>query len=196
CLKNIALADAVKKAIDGGVTIVQLREKRQSFDDTYNVVNLINNICVARDIPLIVNDNVEIAKQIGVAGVHLGIDDTDIAEARAILGDDAIIGATAHNLQEALEAQRKGADYISIGAMFSSSTKPNVQVLDRQVIKEIRDNIKLPLIAIGGITADNVDQLDGRRLDGVAIANAIFGQEDIISACKTLKEKVIKMINS
>ena len=172
-----------------GVTIFQLREKQADYEQFKKIAPKIKPICKEYGVPLIINDNVKLAKEIDADGVHLGQDDLDITSARAYLGQDKIIGVSAHSVAEALAAQQGGADYLGSGAAFVTSTKTDAGAIDRQVLADIAQTVKIPVVAIGGINADNITQLQNLGLDGVAVVSAIFAAQDIPSAVIELKAK-------
>ena len=179
----------VRQAVMSGVTIFQLREKQADYEQFKKIALRIKPICKEYGVPLIINDNVKLAKEIDADGVHLGQDDLDITSARAYLGQDKIIGVSAHSVAEALAAQQGGADYLGSGAAFVTSTKTDAGAIDRQVLADIAHTVKIPVVAIGGINADNITQLQNLGLDGVAVVSAIFAAQDIPSAVIELKAK-------
>ncbi|SEQ27758.1 thiamine phosphate synthase [Butyrivibrio sp. TB] len=185
-----SLEEAVEKAILGGATIIQLREKNISDDEYIKRAESIKSVCDKYNIPLIINDNVNVALKVKAAGVHVGQDDTSVSKARSILGKDYIIGATAHNLEEAKIAQTCGADYLGVGAAFGSSTKKDATPLTSlETYKEITSNISIPIVAIGGINDSNMDLLTGSGIAGVAIISGIFSALDIEKQTNILSRK-------
>ena len=185
--KNKFFAD-LESALKGGITCFQLREKHISFDEFLAEAKEVKKLCAKYSIPLIINDNIEIALQSGAAGVHVGQDDMNIAEARKIAGARLVIGVSAHNVEEALLAEKNGADYLGSGAVFGSQTKSNVHTLPLETLKNICTSVKIPVVAIGGISKDNISLLAGSGIDGVALVSAIFGSTDIETECKMLKK--------
>ena len=181
--------EQVRQAIVSGVTVFQLREKNTDYDHFKNIALRIKPICAEYDVPFIINDNVKLAKEIDADGVHLGQDDLDITAAREYIGKDKIIGVSAHNVEEALAAQINGADYLGSGAAFVTSTKTDAGAIDHKVLSAVAHSVKIPVVAIGGINADNITQLQNLGLDGVAVVSAIFAAEDIPSAVRDLKSK-------
>lgn len=179
----------VRQAIMSGVTVFQLREKQADYEHFKMIALRIKPICKEYGVPLIINDNVKLAKEIDADGVHLGQDDLDIKSAREYLGQDKIIGVSAHNVAEALAAQQGGADYLGSGAAFVTSTKTDAGAIDRKVLADIAHTVKIPVVAIGGINAENITQLQNLGLDGVAVVSAIFAAEDIPCAVRELKAK-------
>lgn len=136
--------------------------------------------------PFVINDDVALAKEVDADGVHVGQDDMEAGDVRAILGADKIIGVSAHNVEEALRAERHGADYLGVGAAFTTSSKPEAGHIDAETIRAICETVKIPVIAIGGIKEENLLQLRGNGLCGVAVISAIFAQKDIEAATRRL----------
>ncbi len=177
---NVPLLDAAEEALRGGITMLQLREKTLPIEEFIWEVRALKSLCVKYGVPLIINDNVEVAKEVGADGIHLGVGDADINAARRILGQNAIIGASAHNIREAVEAERKGADYLGVGAAFGSGSKDNAASLSGlQIYQEISSRVSIPIVAIGGITSANLMKLKGLGISGIALISAIFGTANI-----------------
>lgn len=186
-LKNINLKEAVEESILGGVTIVQLREKEISSLDFYNIAKEIKIMTDKYNVPLIINDRIDIAQAIDASGVHLGQSDVPCEVARKILGKDKIIGISAHNLEEAIKAQKEGADYIGCGAIFTTNTKKDANKVTSDSLGEIKRKLDIPVVAIGGINENNITKLIGSGIDGVAIVSAILANTNIKDATKKLK---------
>ena len=186
----------VKQAINSGVTIFQLREKHTDYEHFKKIALAIKPICKENNVPLIINDNVKLAKEIDADGVHLGQDDLDIKAAREYLGADKIIGVSAHNVKEARAAENGGADYLGSGAAFVTSTKTDAGAIDHNVLSDVAHSVKIPVVAIGGINEENISKLYGLGLDGVAVVSAIFAAKDIPSAVNDLKAKAEKVAES
>ncbi len=184
------LAEAVEQAILGGVSMIQLREKEMNTEELIQSGNEIKTICNKYGVPLIINDNVEAAKKINADGVHLGQDDMPIKEARAILGNNKIIGITAKTVEQAMKAEKDGADYIGSGAVFGTTTKSNAVKMELDTLRAITQSVNIPVTAIGGITAENIDGLCNTGISGVAVVSGIFAQENIKKASETLFEKI------
>lgn len=184
----------IEDALKGGVTIVQLREKNICEDDLISEAVRIKDLCHRYGVPLIINDNVNAALKSGADGVHVGIEDTPVAEIRQKAGNDFIIGATAKTVEQAKAAQNAGADYLGVGAVFPSRTKKNAVRITTEQLKTICNSVSIPAVAIGGITKDNVEELTAGGMDGIAAVSAVFAAEDIVSAAAELKEKVRKVI--
>lgn len=186
----------VEQAIDSGVTVFQLREKNTDYEHFKDIALKIKPICRAHGVPLIINDNVKLAKEIDADGVHLGQNDLDIKAAREYLGADKIIGVSAHNVKEAQAAESGGADYLGSGAAFVTSTKTDAGAIDHKVLSDVAHSVRIPVVAIGGITGGNISRLEGLGLDGVAVVSAIFAAKDIPSAVNELKAKAERVADS
>ena len=184
------LYQQVECALKGGVTCVQLREKELPEAEFLAEAREIGALCRAYGVPFIINDNVEIALACGADGVHVGQSDMEAEDVRAAVGDGLMIGVSARTVEEALQAQRAGADYLGVGAVFSTSTKPDAKAVSRQTLREICAAVDIPVAAIGGICRDNILELSGTGIDGAALVSAIFGAEDIEGRCRELKELV------
>lgn len=191
--ENQTLADAVEQAVLGGATIIQLREKHADSEEQLSLALELKKACEKYNVPLIINDSVELALKSGADGVHLGQDDGDIQKARKILGDNAIIGATAHNVNEAANACSSGADYLGCGAVFGSSTKSNTVPLSLEELKKICETVSIPVAAIGGINKDNILNLRGTGISGAAVVSAVFAENDIRSAAENLKKLILEI---
>ena len=177
----------LESALKGGITCFQLREKHLPFDEFLAEAKEVKKLCAKYSVPLIINDNTEIALSCGAEGVHIGQDDGDVAEVKKIAGGRLIIGVSAHNVEEALAAEKAGADYLGCGAVFGSATKSNVHTLPLETLKNIAAAVKIPIVAIGGINENNMMRLAGTGINGVAVISAIFGAVDIENKCKELK---------
>lgn len=184
---GVTLAQAVEAALDGGVTCLQLREKEASAGEILALARTLLPLCRARRVPLLINDRVDIALAAGADGVHLGQEDLPLPEARALLGPDRILGATAHTVEEALRAQAEGADYLGVGAMFPTGTKTNTIPTSADTLKAICAAVSIPVVAIGGVTAQNLPTLAGTGIAGAAVVSAIFSQSDLAASARTLR---------
>lgn len=184
---GVTLAQAVEAALDGGVTCLQLREKEASAGEILALARTLLPLCRARNVPLLINDRVDIALAAGADGVHLGQEDLPLPEARALLGPDRILGATAHTVEEALRAQAEGADYLGVGAMFPTGTKTNTIPTSADTLKAICAAVSIPVVAIGGVNAQNLPTLAGTGIAGTAVVSAIFSQSDLTAAARTLR---------
>lgn len=185
-----SLYSQVKKAIDGGVTFVQLREKELAQEAFYKEALEIQALCREKNIPFVINDNVALAKEIDADGVHVGQEDMEAGDVRSLLGPDEIIGVSAHSVEEALLAEKRGADYLGVGAAFSTNSKKDVSCISHETIRDICQAVQIPVIAIGGINEINVEELKGTGICGVAVISAIFAKKDITGAARTLRERV------
>lgn len=179
CLQGRALIDCVREALEGGVTLVQYRAKTASSAEMYAEALQLKALCDSFNVPLIINDRLDIAMAVGAAGVHLGQDDLPCAAARKILGEDYIIGVSAHNPAEAAEALQSGADYLGCGAVFGTATKADVKKLGTEGLTAICREKGLPVVGIGGVTADNYREVRAAGADGAAIVSGILAQPDI-----------------
>ncbi|MGN8889356.1 thiamine phosphate synthase [Dysosmobacter sp. HCP28S3_G4] len=178
----------IEAAIDGGAAFVQLREKHLGQDDFLVEARRFVALCREKGAVSIINDNVEIAAEVGADGVHVGQEDLACGRARAILGPDKIIGVSAHNVDEALAAQAAGADYLGVGAAFVSHTKGDAKPIAAEAMAAITAAVDIPVVAIGGITRENLPTLAGRGLDGVAVVSALFAQKDVKAAAAELRQ--------
>lgn len=188
------LYEQVEAALKGGATFVQLREKNLSEVEFLEEAVQIKELCKRYGVPFVINDNVEIAKKIDADGVHVGQDDMEAGNVREILGPDKIIGVSAHNVEEALRAQSHGADYLGVGAVFTTSSKPDAGHIRHETVREICEAVKIPVIGIGGVCRENILQLKGKGLCGVAVISAIFAQKDIEGATAELRKLCEDMI--
>lgn len=186
--------EKIEEALQGGVTILQLREKELDEDSFINEAIEVKNICRKHSVPLIINDNVNVALKSGADGVHVGIEDMPIDEIRRTVPDSFIIGATCKTVEQAQSAERLGADYMGVGAVFPSPTKKNAVRITREQLKEICASVSIPAVAIGGISLENVDELKGGGMSGIAVVSAVFSADDIQKAASLLKEKAKSLI--
>lgn len=186
CLQGRALLDCVREALEGGVTLVQYRAKTASSAEMYAEALQLKALCDSFNVPLIINDRLDIAMAVGAAGVHLGQDDLPCAAARKILGEDYIIGVSAHNPAEAKAALQSGADYLGCGAVFGTATKADVQKLGTDGLAAICKAKGLPVVGIGGVTADNYREVRAAGADGAAIVSGILAQPDIRATVKAI----------
>ena len=191
-----SLYEQIEEALKGGVTMVQLREKQLSEDELVAEAIQIKELCHRYEVPLIINDNVDAALKSGADGVHVGIEDAPVSEIRRRAGDDFIIGATAKTTEQAKAAEDAGADYLGVGAVFPSPTKKNAIRITPQDLREICGSVAIPAVAIGGITGDNVSEIKGGGMAGVAVVSAIFAAQDIQKAAAELKRKVKAMVEA
>lgn len=188
------LYDQVKKALDGGATFVQLREKKLDREDFLAEALEIQKLCKKYGVPFVINDEVSIAKDIDADGVHVGQSDMEAMDVRKVLGLDKILGVSAQTVEQAITAEKHGADYLGVGAVFATGSKDDADDVSHETLKAICEAVSIPVIAIGGITKDNVSELAGSGICGVAVISAIFGQNDIKKATEDLKASVEKML--
>ena len=182
-----SLMEQVELALKGGATCVQLREKTLNREDFLREAVEMKALCARYGVPFIVNDDVEIAIESGADGVHVGQSDMEAGHVRALAGSGMIIGVSARTVEEALAAQRAGADYLGVGAMFSTSTKLDAHVLSFETLRDICAAVSIPVTAIGGRNRENIGRLAGSGANGVALVSAIFAAEDIESECRALR---------
>ena len=178
-LRGQTLAQQVEAALRGGITMLQLREKNLEEEAFEREARVIQDLCRSFGVPFIINDNVELAKRLDADGVHVGQSDRAAGEVRAYLGAGKIIGVTAKTVQQALDAEKAGADYLGSGAVFGTSTKPDAIPLSLDRFQEICESVAIPVVAIGGISRDNIMALRGRKMSGFAVVSGIFAAEDI-----------------
>lgn len=190
--------EMAEKALRGGVKIIQLREKEISKKDLLNVALRLRDITKRWKAILIINDHLDIAKASDADGIHLGQDDLPLKIARDILGPEKIIGLSTHNIKEAIEAQSLGADYIGLGPIFPTETKNKVSPLGTDIIREVKKSVDIPIVAIGGINLDNLNDVIEAGADAVAVISAIAGRRDITETVKRFIEKIdnIKILAS
>ena len=188
-LNGETLYAQVEKALKGGVTFVQLREKALDEQAFLEEAKEIQKLCAQYHVPFVINDNVEIAARIGADGVHVGQSDMEAGDVREKLGPDRIIGVSAQTVEQAVRAQERGADYLGVGAVFPTGSKADAVEVSHETVRAITEAVDIPVIAIGGITKDNVSELSGTGICGIAVISAIFAQEDIEGAARVLKER-------
>lgn len=186
-LDGSSLAAQVEQALLGGATIVQLREKHATDEDFLAQARALLPICRKYGAPLIINDRVDIALASGADGVHIGQGDMELHAARQLLGADKLIGTSAHSVEEARKAQAAGADYLGTGSVFATTTKLDAGHLPRETLCEICEAVSIPVVAIGGITEENLPALTGSGISGVAVVSAIFAQRDVAAAARRLR---------
>ena len=173
------IEESVELAIKGGVSVVQLREKECSSREFYELALTVKEITDAYEVPLLINDRLDIAMAVGADGVHLGRTDIPVHVARNLLGADKIVGATANTVEAAVEAWKLGADYLGVGDVFGTTTKSDTRHISLEELKEIRQAVPIPVVAIGGINRDNIPKLRDTGVNGAAVISAVVGQEDI-----------------
>lgn len=194
-LNDDTLYEQVEKAIKGGVTFVQLREKNLDEESFLNEALKIQKLCRKYDIPFVINDNVEIARKINADGVHVGQSDMGATNVRDILGDDKIIGVSVQTVEQAVIAEKQGADYLGVGAVFPTGSKEDAEDVSYETLRAICEAVHIPVVAIGGISADNVLTLKGSGISGIAVISAIFAAENIEFATKSLKQLTAEVVS-
>ena len=187
------LLEQIESSLLGGTTLVQLREKDLSDGEFIQEAISVKRLCDRFGVPLLINDNVNVALHSGADGVHLGQDDLPLQEARKMLGSNKIIGVSTHTVEEAVKAEQGGADYIGVGSVFTTQTKLDANVLSIDYIWEICQAVSIPAVAIGGIKEENMDALRDTGVAGIAVVSAIFGQPDIEIATLRLKNRVAQL---
>ena len=180
------IEESVELAIQGGVTVVQLREKECTSREFYEMAKAVKTITDAYEVPLIINDRIDIALAVGADGVHLGQKDIPVGVARNLLGADKIVGATANTMELAKEAWRAGADYLGVGDVFGTTTKSDTKHITLEDLKAIREAVEIPVVAIGGVNEENIALLKETGVDGAAVISAVVGQKDITAAAEKL----------
>ena len=185
-LNGSTLKQQVEQAIKGGATLIQLREKELSYTAFLEQAIQLKKVTDKYHIPLIINDNVDVAKAVNAEGVHVGQKDMEAGAVRQKLGENKIIGVSVQTVEQALLAQKQGADYLGVGAVFSTSTILDASEVSFETLQKICDAVSIPVVAIGGINAQNIMQLKNSGINGVAVVSAIFAQKDIIQATKEL----------
>ncbi len=181
--------ESVELALDGGCTVIQLREKTCSSREFYELALRVKAITSRRGVPLIINDRVDICLAAGADGVHVGQSDLPADQVRRLLGEDRILGVSARTLEEALEAQANGADYLGVGAMYATSTKTDAEVVSMDTLRAIRRAVEIPIVVIGGINRDTVEHFKGMGIDGLAVVSAVVAQKDIRAAAQELLKR-------
>ena len=194
-LDGRTLKSAVEEALEGGVTFVQLREKNLGNEDFMQEAKELQALCREYGVPFIVNDNVDVALAMGADGVHVGQHDMQAGDVRKLLGPDKILGVSAQTVEQALLAQKNGADYLGVGAVFPTGSKDDADDVSFETLKAICGAVSIPVVAIGGISLNNVKQLTGSGICGIAVISAIFAQKDIKEASALLKKETVEMIN-
>ncbi len=181
-----SLIEQVESALKGGITCLQLREKDLDEVSFLSRAIEMQKLCEKYRVPLIINDNVDVAIQSGAAGVHVGQSDMPVTEVRKLVGDNMIIGVSAHNVEEAKKAEAGGADYLGVGAIYETTTKPDATYVPVDELKRICASVKIPVVAIGGIDKNTISKLSGTGVDGVAMVSPIFAVDDIEKECRSL----------
>ena len=193
-LNGRTLYSVVKESLEGGVTFLQLREKELDEEHFLEEARELQKLCREYQVPFVINDNVDIAAAINADGVHVGQSDMEAGDVRAKLGPDKIIGVTAKTVEQAVLAQERGADYLGVGAVFHTDSKADAKEISFDTLKDICRAVSIPVIAIGGITEENVRELAGSGICGIAVISAIYAQGDIKKAAENLKNVTCRML--
>ncbi len=188
--KSGTLEEVVEKAVQGGVTLVQLREKEGDTGELYEKAKTLKEILAPYHIPLIIDDRIDIMLAVDADGVHVGQSDMPADVARKLIGPGKILGVSAHNLQEALKAEKDGADYLGVGAMYPTATKKDADVTSKEELKKIRNAVHIPLVAIGGINTRTIPSFEENSVDGFAIVSAIMAAKDPKQTAGELKKLI------
>ncbi|MGN1192065.1 MAG: thiamine phosphate synthase [Dorea sp.] len=195
-LNGETLYSQVEKTLEGGTTFVQLREKDLDEEHFLEEAKEIKELCGRYHVPFVINDNVEIALAMDADGVHVGQSDMEAGDVRSKLGPDKIIGVSAQTVEQAVLAEKRGADYLGVGAVFHTDSKADAADVSHETLKAICESVRIPVIAIGGISRDNVSELAGTGICGIAVISAIFAQKDIKNATKELKILTEEMVKA
>ena len=186
-MSSATVEESVERAVQGGCSVVQLREKEASSLELFRLAERVKRVTDKCCVPLIINDRLDICQAVDAAGVHLGQSDLPCAEARKILGADKIIGVSAATPEEAAKAQADGADYLGVGAVFPTTTKTNTRKVTPEIIRGIRRAVTIPFVVIGGVNAENITRLYGLGIDGAAVISAVIAQPDITAAAEKMR---------
>ena len=187
------LSHAVQQALEGGATLVQIREKNLEEGAFEQEAIELQALCRRYHVPFIVNDNVELALRIGADGIHGGQEDMEAGRVREMLGPDRILGVSAQTVDEALRAEAAGADYLGVGAVFPTGSKDDAVDVSHETLKAICEAVSIPVVAIGGITYENSEQLKNSGIAGISVISAIFGQKEIEAATRKLRDRAEKL---
>ncbi len=194
-LGDRTLYEVVKESLDGGATFIQLREKNLDQEHFLEEAKELKKLCAEYKVPFVINDNVDIALEIDADGVHVGQSDMEAGDVRAKLGPDKIIGVSAQTVEQAILAEKRGADYLGVGAVFPTGSKDDAVEVSHDTLREICKAVSIPVIAIGGITVDNTPVLTGTGICGIAVISAIYAQENIPEATRKLKEVTSRTVS-
>jgi thiamine-phosphate pyrophosphorylase len=194
-LKGRPLSEAVRESLEGGVTFLQLREKDLDDRHFYEEAVILQDMAREYGVPFVVNDNVDIALRMGADGVHVGQSDMEAGDVRALIGPDKILGVSAQTVEQAVLAEKRGADYLGVGAVFPTGSKDDAEEVSYETLKAICEAVSIPVVAIGGITLENIPELAGSGICGIAVISAIFAKADIKEAAVDLKKAVYDMVD-
>lgn len=188
CLKDRTFFDAVRESLDGGITFLQMREKSLDYDNFYKEAVTLKELANEYNVPFIINDNVDIAVGINADGVHVGQNDMEAGKVRSLIGADKILGVSVTTVEQAMVAEKNGADYLGVGAMFSTNTKKDADEVSLVSLKNICNSVSIPVVAIGGITLENANLMVNSGISGIAVVSAIYAQRDIYKATTLLRK--------
>ena len=195
-LNGRTLYSQVEEALEGGATFLQLREKNLDDGHFLEEARELQALCRRYGVPFIVNDNVDVALAMRADGIHVGQSDMEAGDVRKLLGPDKILGVSAQTVEQALLAEQRGADYLGVGAVFPTGSKDDADDVSRETLKAICSAVSIPVVAIGGISQNNVMQLKGSGICGIAVISAIFAQKDIKAAAMKLRELTQEMVDA
>lgn len=195
-LNGDTVAQQVEEAIIGGATFIQLREKHFAYDDFLAEAIQVKKVTDCYNIPFVINDNVDLALACDADGVHIGQEDLPVNSVRTLIGPLKILGVSAQTVEQAIAAEKGGADYLGVGAMFKTSTKQDATSVTFETLKDICEAVSIPVVAIGGISEQNVLQLSGSGINGIAVISALFAQADITEAARTLAKLSKQMVEA
>lgn len=193
-LKDKTLAEVVEESILGGVSIVQLREKNISHDEFVALALEIKDVCQKYKVPFIINDDVDVMLEVDADGIHVGQEDLEASIVRQKIGPNKILGVSAETVSEAILAEKMGADYLGVGAVFPTSTKLDAIDVAKAELNKICSTVSIPVVAIGGITLDNIKELKDSGIDGIAVVSAIYAKENIQESSRKLLEEVKRVL--
>ena len=195
-LGDRTLYDVVRESLDGGVTFLQLREKDLDDETFFREAVRLRDMAREYGVPFVINDNVDIAVRMDADGVHVGQSDMEAGDVRVLIGPDKILGVSAQTVEQAVLAEKRGADYLGVGAVFPTGSKDDADDVSFETLKAICEAVSIPVVAIGGITAENIPQLAGSGICGIAVISAIYGQKDIYKATASLKKITREMVRA
>lgn len=195
-LGDLSLAEAVRQSLDGGVTFVQLREKHLGREEFAAEALTLKALCAEYGVPFVINDDVELAAEVDADGVHVGQSDMAAGDVRARIGEGKILGVSAQTVEQAVAAEKCGADYLGVGAVFPTGSKDDAEDVSYDTLRDICNAVSIPVIAIGGITAANAAKLSGSGICGVAVISAIYCADDIAKAARTMRAAVEEAVKS
>lgn len=195
-LGGLSLAEAVRQSLDGGVTFVQLREKHLGREEFAAEALTLKALCAEYGVPFVINDDVELAAEVDADGVHVGQSDMAAGDVRARIGEGKILGVSAQTVEQAVAAEKCGADYLGVGAVFPTGSKDDAEDVSYDTLRDICNAVSIPVIAIGGITAANAAKLSGSGICGVAVISAIYCADDIAKAARTMRAAVEEAVKS